>query len=41
MEPIRPVGAELGYNADAIQPFLGRPSAEPNDFFRGEAARVN
>lgn len=38
MEPIRPVGAELGYNADAVRPFLGRPSANPNRYFRGEAA---
>lgn len=29
---------ELEYDADAVRPFLGRPSANPNDFFRGEAA---
>lgn len=29
---------ELEYDADAVRPFLGRPSANPNPFFRGEAA---
>lgn len=43
MEPIKPIGeemeeAQIGYDADAVRPFLGRPSANPNDFFRGEAA---
>lgn len=45
MEPIEPEKnvkqeepAAFGYNADAVRPFLGRPSARPNRFFRGEAA---
>ena len=43
MEPIKPIGeemeeAQIEYDADAVRPFLGRPSANPNDFFRGEAA---
>ena len=33
MEPIRPVRV-----TESIRPFLGRPSANPNIFFRGEAA---
>ncbi|MDE6742645.1 MAG: hypothetical protein K2J95_02050 [Lachnospiraceae bacterium] len=33
MEPIRPERV-----TESIRPFLGRPSANPDDFFRGEAA---